>query len=350
MRVKWYQLTQYVMKNHVTAALLAVGVFGTGMVFGQRNSYNDRYDRYQDYDNRSNRRDEYRMNDRRDDDRRSDDRRYQDDRRMYNSRDRYEMDERLRERQDDRRNQSVDDILDERRDYVRRREQSDNYDNRYREERMDQRRFDRFDLGKAYDEGYDDGRADAEKTQKKQKREDYKNFTVGVYAGANSTRFEGEDVEGNQLSGRLGYQLGLFVRGGGRLYGQIGAEYLTSSNDFYQPGDGTSAEGIINNIDQKYLHIPAYIGFKLAESDRGISAVRLQVGAEYATPLGVNNNEFNFERSDFNNATINGLASLGFDAGPLMVGFVYHYGFADVLKNTTNSKRRILGVNVGFKF
>ncbi|CCH52290.1 hypothetical protein BN8_01278 [Fibrisoma limi BUZ 3] len=338
------------MKNHVTAALLAVGVFGTGLVFGQRNSYNERYDRSRDYDDRSYRRDDARRDDYRMSDRRDDARRYRDDRRMFDDRDRYQMDERLRERQDDRRNQSVDDILDERRDYVRRREQNDNYDNRYREERMDQRRFDRFDLGKAYDEGYDDGRSDAEQTRKKQKREDYKNFTVGVYAGANSTRFEGEDVEGNQLSGRLGYQLGLFVRGGGRLYGQIGAEYLTSSNDFYQPGDGTSPEGIINNIDQKYLHIPAYIGFKLAESDRGISAVRLQVGAEYATPLGVNNNEFNFERSDFNNATINGLASIGFDAGPLMVGFVYHYGFADVLKNTENSKRRILGVNVGFKF
>jgi hypothetical protein len=156
------------------------------------------------------------------------------------------------------------------------------------------------------------------------------------------------------LSGRLGYQLGFFVRGGGRIYGQIGAEYLTSSSEFYQAGAGadtsTSVKEIIGNVDQKYLHIPAYIGVKLAQSDRGVSAVRLQVGGEYSAPLGVNNNNFNFQQGDFRAATINGLVNLGFDAGPLALDFVYHHGFADVIENTTNTKRRILSVNVGVKF
>ena len=160
-------------------------------------------------------------------------------------------------------------------------------------------------------------------------------------------------MEGNNLSGRLGYQLGFFVRGGGRIYGQIGAEYLTSSSEFYRAGGSdttTSAKEIIGNVDQKYLHIPAYIGVKLAQSDRGVSAVRLQVGAEYAAPLGVNNNAFNFSQGDFRAATVNGLANLGFDAGPLSLDIVYHHGFADVIEGTTNTKRRILGVNVGVKF
>ena len=46
---------------------------------------------------------------------------------------------------------------------------------------------------------------------------------------------------------------------------------------------------------------------------------------------------------------VNGLANLGFDAGPITLDFVYHYGFADVIASG-NSKRRILGVNLGFKF
>ena len=142
------------------------------------------------------------------------------------------------------------------------------------------------------------------------------------------------------------------MRGGGRIYGQIGAEYLTSSSEFFQAGDGTvnNANDIIGNVDQRYLHIPALVGVKLAQSDRGVSAVRLAVGAEYAIPLGVNNNNFNFEQGDFRSATVNGIGNLGFDAGPLMLDFKYHYGFADVLQGASNTKRRIVSVNVGFKF
>lgn len=219
------------------------------------------------------------------------------------------------------------------------------------------RRYDESDMRKAYDLGYREGKQSVERDEKRTEREerqdrraDYKHFAFGVYAGANSTRFEGEDVEGNRLSGRLGYQLGFFLRGGGRVFGQVGAEYLTSSSNFYTPGDGASVDDINASINQEYLHLPAYIGVKLAQSRRGISAVRLQFGAEYAVPVGVKRNDFNLQQSDFRSGTVNGLVGLGFDAGPFMLGLTYHHGFADVLKESNTSKRRILGVNVGVKF
>lgn len=297
------------MKNLFKTALLLTGVCSTSLVLAQQNSYDDRY------------------------------------RTDRNS------------RQDERRNDRYrDERLEERREYRERDDEYRRYNNRY-EDRMGNdrnygRRFDERDLSEAYDQGFDDGRNSIEAEERKDHRENYKNFTFGIYAGANSTRFEGEDVSGNKLSGRLGYQLGFFVRGGGRVYGQIGAEYLTSSSDFYQAGDGQagSVGDLIGNVDQKYIHVPALIGVKLAESERGISAVRLAVGAEYAAPLGVNNNAFNFESRDFRAATVNGVANLGFDAGPLLLDFRYHYGFADVINDTDNTKRRIVSVNVGFKF
>lgn len=305
------------MKNQFRIALLLAGMCGTSVVFGQQNSNDSRYDR----DSESRR-----------DERRGDNDRFS----------------RREERREERR---IDDRFDDRRDFNQRNEENRRYDNRY-ENRNNNRQYDLQDLSRAYDEGYEDGQRSQEIQERKERRENYKNFTFGVYAGANSTRFEGENVEGENLSGRLGYQLGFFVRGGGRIYGQIGAEYLTSSSEFYRAGDSTatSANDIISNVDQKYLHIPAYIGVKLAQSDRGVSAVRLQVGAEYAAPLGVNNNAFNFRQGDFQAATVNGLANLGFDAGPFSLDIVYHHGFADVIKSTTNTKRRILGVNVGVKF
>ncbi len=220
-------------------------------------------------------------------------------------------------------------------------------------DRNSSKRYDNQDMSQAYDEGFNDGMKANQKQQKQSHSSDYKNFTFGVYAGGNSTRFQGENVDGSQLSGRLGYQLGFFVRGGGRLFGQIGAEYMTSSSEFYQPGDGkvNGIKDITGNVDQQYLQVPAYVGVKLAQSERGISGVRLQVGAEFATPLARNANITNLTNNSFNDATLNGLANVGFDAGPLLIDFVYHYGFQNALKdNTTNSQRRVLGVNVGFKF
>ena len=112
------------------------------------------------------------------------------------------------ERRDDRR---LDDRLDERRDYNRREEEEPRYNNRYEERRGDSRRDDRMyderDLSKAYDEGFEDGQRNQVVSERQEHRENYKHFTFGVYGGANSTRFEGETVNGQGLTGRLGYQL-----------------------------------------------------------------------------------------------------------------------------------------------
>jgi hypothetical protein len=274
--------------------------------------------------------------------------------------DRRRVDEQYDRRDDRRRDDDVDYRIDSRRESRSRQQADSRYDNDFRD-RSSGRQYSVDDLSKAYDEGFDDGQKSFEKQTKQERRDDYKNFTFGLYAGGNSTRFQGEAIDANGnatgLAGRLGYQLGFFVRGGGRLYGQIGAEYLTSSSEFYStvssPGSGTTvtAKGIIGNVDQQYLHIPAYVGIKIAQSARGVSGIRLQVGAEFATPLAGNNRVLDLERGDFNDATLNGLANVGFDAGPLFFDFVYHHGFQNVLRdNSSNSQRRVLGVNVGLKF
>lgn len=184
---------------------------------------------------------------------------------------------------------------------------------------------------------------------------DYKNFVFGVYAGLNSTRFKGEDVDGNNLSGRLGYQAGFFVRGGGRLYGQLGAEYFASSSNFYSEGDGTPASTIRDQINIQYVQIPLYIGFKLLESDRGISAIRLQAGVEYANRINSDSGDFNLSNSEVKSGTFNGLGQLGFDIGPLLIDLTYHHGFSDAIDANTStgfagSQRRIVSASVGFKF
>lgn len=193
---------------------------------------------------------------------------------------------------------------------------------------------------------------------KKIKADGYKNFVFGVYAGLNTTKFKGEKLDANgsnsKLTGRLGYQLGFFVRGGGRLYGQIGAEYFASSSNYFTAGSGQSASNISDQINIKYIQVPVYIGYKLVESDRGISAVRLQLGVEYANQIGSNANKFgNLNDFKVKNGTFNGLGQLGFDMGPVFIDLTYHYGFSDAIQRNTGfagSQRRILSASFGFKF
>jgi Outer membrane protein beta-barrel domain len=180
----------------------------------------------------------------------------------------------------------------------------------------------------------------------------YKAVTVGVYAGVNSTRFKGENVDGNNLTGRIGYQAGVFVRGGGRVYGQIGAEYFASSSNYFKPGDGQTTKAINDQIDVKYIQIPALVGVKLAQSDRGISAVRLAVGVEYANRISSNSNTFNLSNSEIKSGSFNGIGNVGFDFGPVLIDLMYHYGFSDALQVSgyQGSQRRIVSASVGFKF
>lgn len=181
----------------------------------------------------------------------------------------------------------------------------------------------------------------------------YKAVSFGIYGGLNTTRFEGENienVENGNFTGRLGYQLGAYLRGGGRIFGQIGAEYFASSSNYFRSGDGSSLSSIQDRIDIKYIHVPAYVGIKLLQSDRGISALRLQGGVEFANRIGIGNNDFEYQRSDVAQATWNLLGNVGIDAGPLTIDLVYHHGVSDVLKEVENLKRRIWGLNVGFKF
>lgn len=177
----------------------------------------------------------------------------------------------------------------------------------------------------------------------------YKAFTGGFYAGVNTTRYRGENVDGDNLRGRLGYQLGVFARGGGRLYGQLGVEYFASSSEFFNPGDGASVNDILGRVNTQWLQIPALIGVKLVESDRGISAIRLGAGLEYANRLG-GSNTVNINNSEIRSGTFLGLANLGFDVGPVLIDIVYHHGFSDAIRGFNDSQRRSLGLNVGFKF
>lgn len=183
-------------------------------------------------------------------------------------------------------------------------------------------------------------------------RNGYNNFVFGIYAGLNATSFKGESIDAENPSARLGYQAGFFVRGGGRLFGQIGAEYFASSSNYFRAGNGSSTQAIRDYINIQYIQVPVYIGYKLTDSERGNSAIRVQVGAEYANRINSNSNSFNLSKDEIKSGSFNALGQLGFDFGPFLIDLTYHYGLGNAVQinNFQGSSRRILSASVGFKF
>lgn len=184
-----------------------------------------------------------------------------------------------------------------------------------------------------------------------------------IYVGVNSTKFSGEsfgDVSGANLKGRLGYQLGALLRFGGRVFGQIGAEYFASSSNYFTKGDGNTIKTIQDQINIKYIQVPVYLGFRVIEAPAGGAALRLQAGLEYAHRIGENTGGFNFTNDQLKQGSFNALGQVGLDFGPLMINLTYHHGLSDSIKNpitgsTANtgfagSQRRIISASVGLNF
>lgn len=175
------------------------------------------------------------------------------------------------------------------------------------------------------------------------------NVSIGIYAGPNLSKYS-TDQDSLDSKARVGYQLGLYVRGGGRLFGQIGAEYLGISSKLYSKDDkGTSLNQINSTINTHYLQIPVQIGFRPAMTPSKRTGIRIQAGAELSYLLNSGKNDLSVTKEDYNKTVINGVGGIGFDLGPLTLDISYHRGIRDVYKET-NAKLRMVSASLGFKF
>lgn len=172
-----------------------------------------------------------------------------------------------------------------------------------------------------------------------------KDGKFGIYAGVNGSRFVGE-LENNRTStGRVGYQVGLYGRSGGTVFGQIGAEFRRSSSNLQQAGNGATVEALEDQIDQTFLAIPAYVGLRVGSA----LGLRIQAGAELSSLVAIGDNNFSLGKDDLNRTILAGLLGVGINLGPLTVDAVYNRGLQNVFDNA-DTKRRILALNLGLRF
>ncbi|WP_138992270.1 porin family protein [Larkinella sp. C7] len=175
------------------------------------------------------------------------------------------------------------------------------------------------------------------------------NVSIGVYAGPNFSKYS-TDQDSLESKARVGYQLGVYVRGGGRLFGQLGVEYVGVSSKLYSKDDkGTSLDDINSTINTHYVQIPLQIGFRPAMTQTKRTGIRIQAGAELSYLLNADKNDFNLTDDDYNKTVVNVLGGVGFDLGPVTLDVSYHHGIKDVYK-AENAKLRMVSASLGFKF
>lgn len=168
----------------------------------------------------------------------------------------------------------------------------------------------------------------------------------GVYAGVNASQFVGELVNDRTSTGRVGYQVGVYGRSGGTVFGQIGAEFRRSSSNLQQAGNGSTVQQLSGQIDQTFLAIPAYVGLRVGSA----LGLRVQAGAELSALVAVGDNNFSLGRDDLNRTILGGLLGVGINLGPLTLDAVYNRGFQNVFDDGADTKRRILALNLGLRF
>lgn len=175
------------------------------------------------------------------------------------------------------------------------------------------------------------------------------NVSIGVYVGPNFSKYS-TDQDSLDSKARVGYQIGAYVRGGGRLFGQLGVEYVGVSSKLYSKEDkGTSLNQISSTINTHYIQVPVQIGFRPAMTQSKRTGIRIQAGGELSYLLNTDKNDLKLTDDDFNKTVINLIGGIGFDLGPVTLDVAYHHGIKDAYKNE-NAKLRMVSASLGFKF
>ncbi len=183
-------------------------------------------------------------------------------------------------------------------------------------------------------------------TRESGKRAWGKSGKFGIYAGANFSRFVNEPIPDGAY--RAGYQVGLYGRSGGTVFGQLGLEYRTSTSNLVRSGAGQPAQTVREvrgQIDQQFVAIPAYVGVRIGSA----LGLRLQAGAELSALIRHPNNAFGLNNDDFRRTILGGLLGAGINLGPLTLDAVYNYGLQNVFEGA-DTKRRLIAVNLGLRF
>lgn len=168
-------------------------------------------------------------------------------------------------------------------------------------------------------------------------------FSIRPQVGVNFTSFSEELLDAN-WSSNVGYQLGLDVQFGSKIYVQPGLNYQASRLTF------EGAEDI--KIVTTRINIPVLVGVKLFEENSSAFGARLFAGPNLAlhTSDDIGDAIQGISSDDFNNAQFSGLAGGGLDIGILFVDLVYKFGISKYIDTGSQDTRvNVFMINAGIR-
>ena len=166
-------------------------------------------------------------------------------------------------------------------------------------------------------------------------------------AGANFSYFN-EDIEENDFSGRVGYNLGVDLLIGDRFYLAPGVHFFVTNNrvDVLEVGNVVEAEV---EFQVKGFRIPVVAGAKLIQSDA--FTLRLYGGGALSTLIDREDDLANLQDLVLENNVWNVTAGLGFDFGQLVtVDLKHDWGVSDLFAiDGVKSRQNVIYLTAGIR-
>jgi hypothetical protein len=151
--------------------------------------------------------------------------------------------------------------------------------------------------------------------------------------GFNATHLTNEGLEWNSKENRVGYQFGVGLMVGDKLYVEPGVFWNTITKDLYKVGDETETlfKNTINSI-----RIPVSVGYHLIGEEGGIFDLRLFGGAGGSFVTGITSETPDLEKGDFNPLLLDLHAGVGIDLWIFFIEWHYLHGLTPVFNEGAN--------------
>ena len=151
--------------------------------------------------------------------------------------------------------------------------------------------------------------------------------------GFNATHLTNEGVEWNSTNQRIGYQFGVGLMVGEKLYFEPGIYWNTITKDLYNVND-PDKEAFKNTI--KAIRVPAVIGYHILGDEDGIFDLRIFGGAGASFVTGVDSETPDLEKSDFKSMLFDLNAGVGIDLWIFFIEWHYLHGLTPVFNEGAN--------------
>ena len=172
-------------------------------------------------------------------------------------------------------------------------------------------------------------------------------FSLKPYVGINSANLS-DDLQGEEFKSGIGYQFGVDLLIGRRIYIQPGMYYEIANI-------GVNSSNDISDLKISRLHVPVFLGFKMfAEDIDKFFDIRIFTGpsASFVTNFDSGSNGLGVDGDNVKNFNLAWNAGLGVDIFMFFVDVAYKWDVNDFFRSEMNSdaSQNVFMVNAGLRF